>query len=228
VLFRSEKIEEQIHRYGWTDQDLENLPPKHGHNITHSILKAPFSGVVTSYHVAEGEVWEPSTELFTITDLSSLWVLADVYEKDLSHIRTGKAVRVLVSSYPGKAFEGRITYVADVIDPKSRTAKVRCLVKNNGGMLKLEMFATVEIPLDQTSPVLAVPDSAIQQIEGQSVVFVRNSETGFQKREVQTGIESQGYTEIRSGIKPGESVVSQGSFVLKSAFLRHLIGEKEG
>jgi cobalt-zinc-cadmium efflux system membrane fusion protein len=154
--------------------------------------------------------------------------MADVYEKDLSHIRTGKAVRVRVASYPGKVFEGRITYVADVIDPKSRTAKVRCLVQNNSGLLKLEMFATVEIPVDQTSPVLAVPDSSIQQIEGQSVVFVRNSETGFQKREVRTGIESQGYTEIRSGIKPGESVVSQGSFVLKTAFLRHLIGEKEG
>jgi cobalt-zinc-cadmium efflux system membrane fusion protein len=85
----AEKIEEQIHRYGWTDQDLANLPSKKGHNIVHSTLKAPFSGVVTSYHVAEGEVVEPSAELLGITDMSSLWVLADVYEKDLSHIRTG-------------------------------------------------------------------------------------------------------------------------------------------
>jgi cobalt-zinc-cadmium efflux system membrane fusion protein len=224
----AEKIEEQIHRYGWTDQDLANLPSKKGHNIVHSVLKAPLSGVVTSYHVAEGEVVEPSTELLAITDISSLWVLADVYEKDLSHIRTGKAVRVRVASYPGKVFEGKITYVADAIDPKSRTAKVRCLVENNGGLLKLEMFATIEIPVEQTSPVLAVPDSSIQQIEGQSVIFVRKSATEFQKREVRAGIVSQGYTEIRSGLKPGESVVSQGSFVLKSAFLRHLIGEKEG
>jgi cobalt-zinc-cadmium efflux system membrane fusion protein len=117
--------------------------------------------------------------------------------------------------------------MADVIDPKSRTAKVRCLVQNNSGLLKLEMFATVEIPLEQTSPVLSVPDSSIQQIEGQSVVFVRNSDTEFQKREVRTGIASEGYTEIKSGLKPGESVTSQGSFVLKTAFLRHLIGEKE-
>ena len=223
-----EKIEEQIHRYGWTDQDLANLPSKKGHNIVHSVLKAPFSGVVTTYHVAEGEVVEPSAELLGITDMSSLWVLADVYEKDLSHIRTGKAVRVRVASYPGKAFEGKITYVADAIDPKSRTAKVRCLVQNDGGLLKLEMFANIEIPIEQTSPVLAVPDSSIQQIEGQSVVFVRKSETEFQKREVRTGNASQGYTEIRSGLEPGESVVSKGSFVLKSAFLRHLIGEKEG
>jgi cobalt-zinc-cadmium efflux system membrane fusion protein len=226
----AEKIEEQIHRFGWTDRDLENLPGKQGtsgHSITHSVLKAPFSGVVTSFHAAESEVVEPGTELIAITDMSWLWVLADIYEKDLAHIRTGKAVRVRVGSYPGKVFEGRITYVADAIDPKSRTAKVRCLVQNNSGLLKLEMFATVEIPIDQTSAVLAVPDSSLQQIDGQSVVFVRNSDTEFQKREVRTGIQSQGYIEIRSGLTPGESVASQGSFVLKTAFLRHLIGEKE-
>jgi cobalt-zinc-cadmium efflux system membrane fusion protein len=224
----AEKIEEQIHRYGWTDQDLANLPSKQGHNVAHSILKAPLSGVVTSFHSAMSEVVEPSNELLAITDISSLWVLADVYEKDLSHIRTGKAVRVRVASYPGKVFAGKITYVADAIDPKSRTAKVRCLVQNNGSLLKLEMFATIEIPVEQTSPVLAVPDSSIQQIDGQPVVFVRKSETEFQKREVRTGFSSQGYTEIKSGLQTGESVVSEGSFVLKTAFLRHLIGEKEG
>jgi len=89
------------------------------------------------------------------------------------------------------------------------------------------MFATVEIPFEQTTSVLAVPSSSIQQIEGRPVIFVRTSEAEFQKREVQTGIESQGYTEIRSGLKAGERVASRGSFVLKTAFLRHLIGEQE-
>ena len=163
----------------------------------------------------------------SITDMSSLWVLADVFEKDLSHVQTGKAVQVRVASYPGRAFQGRITYVADTIEPKTRTAKVRCVVENNSGLLKLEMFATVEIPVDRTNSVLAVPDSSIQQIEGKSVVFVRNSEKEFQKREVQTGIASGGYTEIRSGLKAGDLVASQGSFVVKTAFLRNLIGENE-
>lgn len=223
------KVTEQIRRFGWTDQNLADLVAKGiapGHNLSHSVLRAPFSGVITAYHAAIGEEVEPSTELLAVTDMSSLWVLADVYEKDLSHIRPGKPVRVRVPSYPGKVFEGRITYVADVIDPKTRTAKVRCVVQNDSALLKLEMFATIEIPVDQTGPMLAVPDSSVQQIEGQSVVFVRNSETQFQKREVRTGITSGGYTEIRSGLKPGESVASQGSFVLKTAFLRHLIGEK--
>jgi cobalt-zinc-cadmium efflux system membrane fusion protein len=222
------KIAEQIRRFGWTDQDLAKLPSEQaasGHTLSHSILKAPFSGVVTSLHAVPSEVVEQGSELLAITDMSSLWVLADVYERDLSEIRTGQAVRVRVPSYPRETFAGKITYVADVMDPKTRTTKVRCLVANGSGLLKLEMFATVEIPIGQTSPILAVPSSSIQQIDGRPVVFVRNSRAEFQKREVQTGIESQGYTEIRSGLKQGEPAVSRGSFILKTAFLRYLIGE---
>jgi cobalt-zinc-cadmium efflux system membrane fusion protein len=224
-----DKIAEQIHRFGWTDQDLADIPAKQGkgHSISHSVLKAPFSGIITAYHASIGEVVEPSTELLSITDMSSLWVLADVFEKDLSYIRAGKSVQVRVASYTGKAFQGRITYVADTIEPKTRTAKVRCVVENNSGMLKLEMFAAVEIPLERTNSVLAVPDSSIQQIDGKSVAFIRNAEKEFQIREVQTGIASGGYTEIRSGLKEGDVVASQGSFVVKTAFLRNLIGENE-
>jgi membrane fusion protein, heavy metal efflux system len=223
-------IAEQIRRFGWTDGDLANLTSGQGasgHSASHSVLKTPFAGIVTSLHAVGTEVVEQGTELLTITDISSLWVLADVYEKDLSQIRTGQAVRVRVASYPRETFAGKITYVADVIDPKTRTAKVRCLVGNESGLLKLEMFATVEIPVGQTSPILAAPSSSIQQIDGRPVVFVRNSEAEFQKREVQTGVESQGYTEIRSGLKQGEPVVSRGSFILKTAFLKHLLGAGE-
>lgn len=221
------KIAEQIRRFGWTDRDLANLAVEPGHTLSHTVLKAPFAGVVTSEHAVQTEVVGEATELLAITDMSSLWVLADVYEKDLSRIRTGQAVRVRVASYPGETFAGKITYVADVVDPKTRAAKVRCLVGNERGLLKLEMFATVEIPVGQTSPILAVPSSSIQQIDGRPVVFVRNSAAAFEKREVQTGVESQGYTEIRAGLKEGEPVVSRGSFIIKTAFLKHLIGEGE-
>jgi membrane fusion protein, heavy metal efflux system len=224
------KIAEQIRRFGWTEGDLAKLAPEQtasGHTVSHTILKAPFAGVVTSHHAVESEVVEQGTELLAITDMSSLWVLADVYEKDLASIRTGQAVQVRAPSYPRETFAGKVTYVADVMDPKTRTTKVRCLVGNERGLLKLEMFVTVEIPLGQTSPILAVPSSSIQQIDGRPVVFVRNSETEFQKREVQTGVESHGYTELRSGLKQGEPVVSRGSFIVKTALLRHLIGEKE-
>jgi membrane fusion protein, heavy metal efflux system len=224
------KIAEQIHRFGWTDRDLANLLSMQqgtSHPVTHSILKAAFSGIVTNHHAVESEVVEQGTELLTISDVSSVWVLADVYEKDLAQIRTGQAVRVRVSSYPREMFAGKITHVADIIDPKTRTAKVRCLVGNGSGSLKLEMFATVEIPVGQTNPVLAVPSSSVQQIDGRPVVFVRKSESEFQRCNVQTGADSDGYTEIRAGLKQGDLVVSKGSFILKTAFLKDLIGEKE-
>jgi cobalt-zinc-cadmium efflux system membrane fusion protein len=224
-----DKISEQIRRFGWTDQDLANLPSERSatrHTASHSILKAPFSGVVTSQHAVGSEVVEQGTELLSITDMSSLWVLADVYEQDLSRIRTGQAVQVRVPSYPDQTFAGKITHVADVIEPKTRTARVRCLVGNVSGLLKLEMFATVEIPVGQTSPVLAVPSSAIQHIEGRPVVFIRGSQAEFYKREIETGTESEGYTEILFGLKQGEPIVTHGSFVLKTAFLKHLIGEE--
>jgi cobalt-zinc-cadmium efflux system membrane fusion protein len=222
------KIAEELRRYGWTDRDLADLPSKgeiFDHRISHEILRAPFSGVVTSYHAAEGEVVEPSAELITITDLSQVWILADVYEKDLSHIRTGKNVSVRVPAYPGRVFEGKIVHVADALDPKSRTAKVRCLVQNHGGLLKLEMFATIELPTEKTDSVVSVPASSLQQMDSEPVVFVRRSETEFEMRAVQAGVENQGFVEIRSGLKPGELVASRGSFVLKTAFLQHLIGE---
>jgi cobalt-zinc-cadmium efflux system membrane fusion protein len=224
------KIAEQIRRFGWTDSDLAALPAEQSastHTVSHSTLRAPFAGIVTSEHAVQSEVVGEGTELLAVTDMSSVWVLADVYEKDLSQIRTGQTVRVRVASYPRQTFAGKITHVADVIDPKTRTAKVRCVVGNESGLLKLEMFATVEIPIGQPRPILAVPSSSIQQIDGRPVVFIRNSEKEFQKREVQTGPDSQGYTEIRSGLKPGEQVVSQGSFIVKTAFLKHLIGDSE-
>jgi cobalt-zinc-cadmium efflux system membrane fusion protein len=224
------KIAEQIRRFGWTEQDLAKLlveQPPPGHNVSHSTLKAPFAGVVTSHHAVESEVVEQGTDLLAITDISTLWVLADVYEQDLSKVRTGQPVQVRVASYPGRTFAGKVTYVADVIDPKSRTAKVRCVVGNESGLLKLEMFATVVIPAGQTSPLLTVASSSIQQMDGRPVVFVRRSESEFQKRQVQTGVEYEGYTAISAGLKEGEPVVARGSFVVKTAFLRHLIGEDE-
>ncbi len=223
------KVAEQIHRFGWTDRDLAKLAAEQassGHTMSHSTLRAPFAGIVTSQHAVGSEVVEQGTELLAITDMSSVWVLADVYEKDLAQIQTGQAVRVRVGSYPQATFAGKIVNVADVIDPKTRTAKVRCLVRNESALLKLEMFATVDIPIAKTIPMLVIPSSSVQQIDGRPVVFVRSSGTTFRKREVQTGVESQGYSEIRSGLSEGEPVVTQGSFIVKTEFLKHLIAEK--
>ncbi|MBI3950158.1 MAG: efflux RND transporter periplasmic adaptor subunit, partial [Acidobacteria bacterium] len=225
------QVEEKLHRFGLTDADLEKLnTPAHTQyhrEASHSVLRAPFEGIVTKYDVAEGEVVDSARELFTIADLSTVWIQADVYEKDIAAIHEGQEVKILVDAYPGEAFVGKITYVSDFLDPKTRTAKVRCEVPNPEGRLKLEMFATSQIPTPKGREVVMVPTAAVQQIDDKPVVFVKIGQTQFQKRDVQLGTQSDGWVEVKSGLKVSEVVVTRGGFQLKSALLREQIGGEE-
>jgi cobalt-zinc-cadmium efflux system membrane fusion protein len=225
------RIEEKLHRFGLTDADLDKLnTPTHTQyhrEASHSVLRAPFDGVVIKYDVAEGEVIEAEREFLTIADLSTVWVQADVYEKDIAAIHRGQEAKVFVDAYPGETFLGKITYVSDFLDPKTRTAKVRCEVPNRDRRLKLEMFATILIPTRAGREAVMIPATAVQQIENQPVVFVRIGDTQFQKRNVRLGAQSDGWIEVTNGMKAGEPVVTQGSFYLKSTLLRQQIGEGE-
>lgn len=225
------RIEEKMHRFGLTDADIKQTTDASGghehREVSRTTLRAPFNGVVTKYDIAEGEVVGPDREVFTIADLSTVWVQADVYEKDIAGLRKGVPVKVLVDSYPGEAFPGRITYISDVLDPKTRTAKVRCEVQNPTGRLKLEMFATIVIPTPKGRSAVMVPSAALQQINDQQLVFVQVAENEFERRDVKLGSREGDWTEIVSGVKPGERVVTAGSFDLKSTLLREQIGEKE-
>lgn len=225
------KVEEKIHRFGLSDADLANLNPSAHKELhreaSHSVLRAPFDGIVIKYDVSEGEVVETDRELFTVADLSTVWVQADVYEKDIASIHKGQEVRILVDAYAGENFAGKITYVSDFLDPKTRTAKVRCEVSNRDGRLKLEMFATIQISTPLGGEVVMIPTAAVQQIDDKPVAFVRTSDTQFQKRDVQLGARSDDWVEVKSGVKTGEVVVTQGSFHLKSMLLREQIGEGE-
>jgi len=227
---REAKFEEQLHRFGVTDQELHKLgqEDEQGYHRTasHSVLRAPFSGIITAYDVAVGETVDPSSALLTVTDISTVWVLADVYEENLGAVRMGKDVAIRVASYPGEVFRGRITYISDLVEPKTRTARVRCVVSNPRTRLKLDMFTTVEIPTEQTTEVLAVPTEAIQRINDRPVVFVKRSEAEFEQREVEPGTEAGGWTEVRRGLEAGESVITTGSFYAKTAALRELIGDE--
>ena len=224
-------VEEKLHRFGLTDTDLQKLSPQvssdYHREASHATLTAPFDGVIVKYNVAEGEVVGADDELFTLADLSTVWVLADVYEKDIALIREGQEARIITDAYPGEVFRGRITYVSDTLDPKTRTAKVRCEVPNPDGRLKLEMFVTVELPTPLGRQALMVPSTAIQQIDDQPVVFVKTGEARFERRNVRLGVNSKGWVEVTSGVREGEPVVAEGSFHLKSALLRERIGGEE-
>lgn len=230
ALARSARVEEQLHRFGLTDADLRALAPDASeapHRVaSHSTLRAPFAGVITRFDVASGEVVEPEKELFTVADLSSVWVLADVYEKDLARVAREGRVAITVDAYPGRIFSGQITHVSDVIDPATRSAKVRCVVENSDGALKLDMFAKVALGTGDTRSTTSVPVDAIQQVDGQSIVFVRQSPTRFERRNVRLGRQAGELVEVLSGIENGQTVAGKGSFYLKTALLRERIGDE--
>ncbi len=188
-------------------------------------LKAPFAGVVTRAKASPGDVVEAGEDVFTVADLSRVWVQAEVYEKDLGRIRIGQSAFIAVDTYPNRTFEGKVAYISDVLDPQTRTARVRCEVANPEIQLKTDMFANVELPTTLSKQALAVPTTALQDVDGKNVVFVRHSPTQFEKREVEKGVTVRDRTEIVSGLKPGEPVVTQGAFHLKSILAGSALGE---
>jgi membrane fusion protein, heavy metal efflux system len=190
-------------------------------------IVSPFEGVVIDARIAPGEVVGEGADLFQIADLSRVWVQAEVYEKDLARIRVGQPAFIAVDTYPDQKFIGNVGYIGDILDPKTRTAKVRCEVDNPGARLKLDMFAKVALPTTFSRKALAVPAGAIQQIEKDNVVFIKTGDTKFELRKVQVGRTINQIAEITAGLRPGEQVVSAGAFHLKAMMLGGELGEKE-
>jgi cobalt-zinc-cadmium efflux system membrane fusion protein len=225
------KTHEKLHRFGLNEREVLALNSREGEGshreASHTSVKAPFDGAIIQYNAVEGETVAPDEVIFAVADLSTAWVIADVYEKDIPAVRQGQQAKISIESYPGVVFLGRITYVSDFLDPKTRTAKVRCEVPNRDGSLKLDMFANVQLPTSSGRRVLMVPSAAIQQVNDRPVAFVKLSETEFEMRPLQLGAPSDGWVEVASGIREGETVATHGSFFLKSTHLRSEIGGEE-
>jgi cobalt-zinc-cadmium efflux system membrane fusion protein len=190
-------------------------------------IRSPFAGVVIKAAAAPGEVVDPTSELFQVANLSRVWVQADVYEKDIGRIRAGQMASISVDTYPGEKFSGKMTYIGDILDPQTRTVKVRCEVPNPGAKLKLDMFASVGLPTTFTKRALAVPAAAVQQVENDKVVFIQRDSTHFEKRIVQLGKTAGDWVEITSGLKKDDKVVSRGAFFVKSTLLKNQLGGEE-
>jgi cobalt-zinc-cadmium efflux system membrane fusion protein len=170
---------------------------------------------------------ETGENLLTLTDLSTVWVQANVSQRDLAAIREGQRVRVFVDSYPDRAFSGTISYIGDVLDPATRTAQVRSELANPKRELKLDMFARIQIPTSSTAQRLVVGSEAVQWINEKPYVFVKTSDTEFRQRSIELGAQGEDWVEVTNGIEPGDIVVVKGSFSLKSAVLKEQI-EGEG
>ena len=189
-------------------------------------IVAPFAGVVDSVSIAQGEIIDPATPIFTVSDLSTVWVQADVAERDLGAVKVGDAVEVRVSAFPGRVFAGRVTYIPDQIESATGMAKVRCEVPNPDGALRVNMFATVTILSPQGGDAVLAPSSSLQEVNGQSVVFIPTGDRQFAWRAVHTGLVANGNTQITSGLAAGTPVVGEGSYWLKAALMQSTIPDQ--
>jgi cobalt-zinc-cadmium efflux system membrane fusion protein len=182
-------------------------------------ISSPIGGVVMERSISNGEVVGPEKVLFIVADLSTLWVLIDIYERDLPRLKTGMMVKVSVAAYPDRDFKGSLSYISDVMDEKTRTVKARVTIDNSSGLLKPGMFATVSMeafPDSQSEKIIAVPAEAILMEGSTRYVFVQVGKEQFQRTDITVGRTIGGRVEVTGGLKEGDPVVLQGAFVLKS------------
>lgn len=213
-------MDARLQRFGVSDPASADRPAA-------TAIRAPFAGVVTKVNAGPGEVVDSGTELFTIADIARVYVQAQVYEKDLGRVVQGQSATIRVDAYPDERFTGRIVSIGDTIDPQTRTATVRCDVANPKGLLKLDMFATVDVPTTVSKNALVVPSEAVQTLDGRSVVFVKSTPSTFVVRTVERGRTAGALTEIVRGLKAGEPIVTRGAFQVKSTQQAKELGEKE-
>lgn len=183
-------------------------------------VKAPFPGVVLEKKVTPGTTTVPGAPLFVVSDLSTLWALAEIDETRLATVLPGRPVLVHVAAWPGEDFAGKVAFVGDAVNPKTRRVPVRVVVPNAKGRLKPEMFARVTFGEEEPRRKVVVPTSAVQEMEGKSFVFVADGKGRFLRREVAVGGTEGDLVEVRSGLAEGERVAAQGSFLLKSEMLK--------
>lgn len=196
---------------------LRALGAGHGEGGQFTIV-APFGGAIVQKHATLGEVAASSDQLFTVADLSRVWIELDIFERDLPRVATGQPVVVSTAAYPDQTFSGQIVYVADVLDPEKRTVRARVEVENTDRSLKPGMFATAEIEVGGGDPVVVVPRTAVQEVEGRQVVWVPGSVQGqFRAQPVEVGPALEdGRVRILSGLAAGERLVVAGAFTLKA------------
>ena len=189
-------------------------------------VPAPVSGTVISRTVNAGEVVAAGKELFRVADLSSVWVMGQVYESDFAKVHVGTLVVITTAAYPGRTFTGRVSYIDPRVDPQTRTAQVRIELANLGELLKIGMFVDVTFGAAAPQgaggqPTVVVPRAAVQSIGTKQVVFVATDRPGvFVQREVSVGPETNGLVTIYSGLNAGERVVTEGSFLLRAESLK--------
>lgn len=192
-------------------------------------IRSPLAGTVIEKSAAAGELVDEGREIMVVSDLSKLWVWADVYEKDLGPLLEassgeGLEVEVVTMAFADRAFKGRIDYIGATMDESTRTVKVRATVDNTGGLLRPGMFCEINVPLGSEKEVTAVPKGAVLFDEDRAFIFKHLKDDYYLRREIEKGREFDGMVEILEGAQSGETIVIDGAFLLKSDVLREKMG----
>jgi cobalt-zinc-cadmium efflux system membrane fusion protein len=235
----AEAAERALHLYGVDDEEISALRVSaesngtipSAHDAPRLVLRAPFDGRVIDRKVTPGSLFEAMQPLVTVADLSSVWVFLQAYEKDLALLHEGVPVTIRTEAFPQDAFEGRVDFLGSVVDRTTRTVRVRATVGNRAEKLRPGLFVKAQVhvpkPEAEAKEIVAVPQAALQTLEGRTTVFVQTEPGVFVRHFVETGHTFEGFTEILSGVKPGDLIVSEGSFVLKSEFAKASLVEEE-
>ncbi len=178
------------------------------------VFRSPVNGIVTEKKAMQGMRFMPGEALYQVADLSSVWVIADVFEQDIGLVKTGAKAKVTISAYPEMMFEGTITYVYPTLNAQTRTVPIRVELANPGLLLKPSMFAQVELPVSAKGTVVTVPVSAVIDSGTRQIVLIRQGEGRFEPREVKLGARSDNHAEVLEGVKDGEQVVVAANFLI--------------
>lgn len=228
ALARLRSAEERLRLLGLSKDEIENV--RYGDPESGVFpLTAPLAGRIVEKHLVVGELVGPEDKVFTVADLSRLWIWIDVYERDLAHVRTGDAARIFTQAYPDKTFEGRVSYVTDWVEPDTRAARARIDISNRNGLLKPGMFAEVVLTdtrgkATEGRKALAVPAGAVLRDGDHHIAFVKVGEGRYERRVLRIGTRTEDAVEILDGLAPGEQVVVSGGFILKSEAAKEEMG----
>lgn len=208
---------------------LMGVPAGQGQSGSLSPVTSPFDGTVVEKEANIGEMVSPEQKLFSVADLSRVWIWIDVFEKDLRRVHPEDEVSVQVDAYPDETFEGKVSFLTGSVDAATRTVRARIDVDNRDGRLRPGMFARIRLTDPHVSPsgpgVPVVPESALQRQGEGFVAFVHEGERHYRLREVKTGRRAGDLVEIVGGLKPGERVVVKGAFLLASEAAKETMGE---
>ena len=217
-------VARELHILGLSDSQLTAIGNESGFALSRYELRSPAAGRIVQRRAVVGEIAEERDALYTVADLTTMWLLMDICEGDVSLVRVGLPVLFTVDGLPGHAFDGVVSWISNTVDDRTRTVKVRANFPNERGLLRANMFGLARIIVHDNDEVVSITNGAVQTDGCCQLVFVKQDETLFEPRKISLGARVNGHVEILAGLVSGESVVTVGSFLMKTEILKSNIG----